>query len=57
LALKEGFLPPTINLREPDPECDLDYVPNKGRKQDIEYAVSNSLGFGGHNAALLFKKA
>lgn len=56
MALKEGYLPPTINLREPDPECDLDYIPNQGRKQDIEYAISNSLGFGGHNAALLFKK-
>ncbi|NMA65749.1 MAG: beta-ketoacyl-ACP synthase II [Clostridiaceae bacterium] len=56
MALKEGFLPPTINLREPDPECDLDYVPNEGRKADIEYAVSNALGFGGHNGALVFKK-
>lgn len=56
LALKEGILPPTMNLQEPDPECDLDYVPNAARKADVEYALSNSLGFGGHNACLLFKK-
>ncbi|MEK4228489.1 beta-ketoacyl-ACP synthase II [Solibacillus sp. FSL H8-0538] len=56
LALKEGILPPTMNLQEPDPECDLDYVPNEARKADIDYALSNSLGFGGHNACLLFKK-
>ncbi|MGM9950672.1 MAG: beta-ketoacyl-ACP synthase II [Lysinibacillus sp.] len=56
LALKEGILPPTINLQEADPECDLDYVPNEARQADIEYAMSNSLGFGGHNASLLFKK-
>lgn len=56
LALKEGFLPPTINYKTPDPECDLDYVPNVGRNADITYALSNSLGFGGHNATLAFKK-
>lgn len=56
LAVKEGFLPPTINLETPDPECDLDYVPNKGRQADIKYAVSNSLGFGGHNASIVIKK-
>lgn len=56
LALKEGFLPPTINYKTPDPECDLDYVPNVGRKAEVQYALSNSLGFGGHNAALVFKK-
>ncbi|MCR4434412.1 MAG: beta-ketoacyl-ACP synthase II [Clostridiales bacterium] len=56
LSLKEGFLPPTINYGTPDPECDLDYVPNVGRKADIRYAISNALGFGGHNAAILFKK-
>jgi len=56
LALKEGILPPTINLVDPDPECDLDYVPNEAREANIQYAMSNSLGFGGHNASLLFKK-
>lgn len=55
-ALQEGILPPTINLETPDPECDLDYVANEARKVDITYAMSNSLGFGGHNASLLFKK-
>lgn len=55
-ALMEGEIPPTINLENPDPECDLDYVPNKARKQEIEYAMSNSFGFGGHNAVLIFKK-
>ena len=56
LALKEGILPPTINLENPDPICDLDYVPNIARKADIQYSMSNSLGFGGHNASILFKK-
>lgn len=56
LALKEGILPPTMNLHDPDPECDLDYVANEAREASIEYALSNSLGFGGHNACLLFKK-
>lgn len=56
LSLREGFLPATINYNTPDPECDLDYVPNKGRKADINYALSNSLGFGGHNATLVLKK-
>ncbi|HPD00038.1 MAG TPA: beta-ketoacyl-ACP synthase II [Acetivibrio sp.] len=56
LTLKEGYLPPTINYRNPDPECDLDYVPNVGRKADITYAASNSLGFGGHNATVVLKK-
>ena len=56
LALQEGILPPTINLHEPDPACDLDYVPNEARQANIQYAMSNSLGFGGHNASLLFKK-
>ena len=55
-ALEEGFIPPTINYETPDEECDLDYVPNEGRKADITYALSNSLGFGGHNAVLCFKK-
>lgn len=56
LALHEGVLPPTINLETPDPECDLDYVPNVAREQQVEYVLSNSLGFGGHNACLLFKR-
>lgn len=56
LALDEGFIPPTANFREADPECDLDYVTDGGRKQEIRYALSNSLGFGGHNATVLLKK-
>lgn len=56
MALKEGFLPPTINYNTPDPQCDLDVVPNKGRNADVKYALSNALGFGGHNAALILKK-
>lgn len=56
MALKDGFLPPTIHLETPDEECDLDYVPNEGRKKDLRYAVSNALGFGGHNAVLALKK-
>lgn len=55
-AIEEGFIPPTIGYEKLDPECDLDYVPNAGRKQELNYALSNSLGFGGHNASLLFKK-
>ena len=55
-ALEEGFVPPTIGLIEKDEECDLDYVPNVGRNAELKYALSNSLGFGGHNATLLFKK-
>lgn len=56
MAIKEGIIPPTINYTTPDPECDLDYVPNKARKKDVKYAISNSLGFGGHNASILLKK-
>ena len=56
LALHEGIVPPTIGYKEPDPECDLDYVPNEARKADIELALSASLGFGGHNAYLALKK-
>ena len=55
-ALEEGFVPPTIGYSTPDEGLDLDYVPNVGRKQDLEYALTNSLGFGGHNAVLLLKK-
>lgn len=56
LALKEGIVPPTINYKEPDAECDLDYCPNQARKADINLALSNGLGFGGHNACIAFKK-
>jgi hypothetical protein len=52
-ARQGGMLPPTINLDQPDPECDLDYVPNKARQVDVKVAVSNSFGFGGHNATLV----
>ncbi len=55
-ALQEGIIPPTINLNEPDEECDLNYCPNKAVKADITLAVSNSLGFGGHNACVAFRK-
>ncbi|OFX24883.1 MAG: 3-oxoacyl-ACP synthase [Bacteroidetes bacterium GWA2_31_9b] len=56
LAIKDGIIPPTINLDEPDPELDLDYVPNKSRKKNIKVALSNSFAFGGHNATLVFKQ-
>ncbi|MCM3667470.1 beta-ketoacyl-ACP synthase II [Mesobacillus maritimus] len=56
MAIKEGILPPTINLETPDPECDLDYVPNESRKQEVQAAISNSLGFGGHNATIALIK-
>jgi 3-oxoacyl-[acyl-carrier-protein] synthase II len=56
LALYHGVLPPTINYEHPDPECDLDYVPNQARKQDVEIAASNAFGFGGTNATLIFGK-
>jgi 3-oxoacyl-[acyl-carrier-protein] synthase II len=55
LALRDQTMPPTINYEKPDPACDLDYVPNKARKAPIEYALSNSFGFGGTNAALVFR--
>ncbi|HEX3580377.1 MAG TPA: beta-ketoacyl-[acyl-carrier-protein] synthase II, partial [Thermoanaerobaculia bacterium] len=54
LAIKHGILPPTINYETPDPECDLDYVPNTARKQKLTHAMSNSFGFGGTNATLIF---
>jgi len=53
LAIQRGLVPPTINLEEPDPECDLDYVPNHAREMDIRCAMNNSFGFGGHNASIL----
>ena len=55
-AIEEGFIPATINYQKPDPLCDLDIVPNTGRNQDVNVAMSNSLGFGGHNATIIFKK-
>jgi 3-oxoacyl-(acyl-carrier-protein) synthase len=56
LALTNGFVPPTINYNEPDPECDLDYVPNCPRRAEFEYAISNSFAFGGLNAVLAFRR-
>ncbi len=56
MAIKEGIIPPTINYETPDPECDLDYVANAAKKREVNYALSNSLGFGGHNATVIFKK-
>jgi 3-oxoacyl-[acyl-carrier-protein] synthase II len=54
LALRDGVIPPTINYETPDPQCDLDYTPNRSRKKDLRVAMSNSFGFGGHNASLIF---
>jgi 3-oxoacyl-[acyl-carrier-protein] synthase II len=56
LALRDQVLPPTINYEKPDPECDLDYVPNTARKVSMDYALTNSFGFGGTNGCLLFKR-
>ena len=56
LAIKDGVVPPTINYEHPDPDCDLDYVPNTARKVNVDACMSNSLGFGGHNASLVVKK-
>jgi len=56
LAVHNNIIPPTINLDNPDPECDLDYTPHKAKDKKITYAMSNSFGFGGHNATLLLKK-
>ena len=55
-AIDEGVVPPTINYEEPDPDCDLDYVPNESREASVSVAMSNNSGFGGHNASLVFKK-
>ncbi len=56
LAIKNGVIPPTINYEHPDPDCDLDYVPNTARKQKVRAVMSNSLGFGGHNVTLVLKE-
>src|SRR3712207_6580590 len=53
LAVNRGQLPPTINYDDPDPECDLDYIPNASRDADVRYAINNSFGFGGHNASIV----
>ena len=55
-AIEDNFVPPTINYKVPDEECDLDIVPNEGRNIKINYAMSNSLGFGGHNSTIIFKR-
>jgi 3-oxoacyl-(acyl-carrier-protein) synthase len=54
-AIRDGIVPPTINLENPDPECDLDYVPNEARQHPVKVALTNSLGFGGHNATLVLR--
>lgn len=56
MAIQHGFVPPTINLNVPDPECDLDYTPQRGKEQRIDFALSNSFGFGGHNSIIVIKK-
>ena len=56
LAIQNGIIPPTINLDEPDPQCDLDYVPNVARSATLDAVMTNSLGFGGHNASLVFRR-
>jgi 3-oxoacyl-[acyl-carrier-protein] synthase II len=57
LAIANGVVPPTIHYETPDEDCDLDYVPNEARELDVRLALSNSFGFGGHNAAVAFRKA
>ena len=56
LAIRDGVAPPTINYRTPDPDCDLDFVPNEARRMKIDVAVSNSFGFGGTNGTLVFRR-
>jgi 3-oxoacyl-[acyl-carrier-protein] synthase II len=55
-AIRTGIIPPTINYSEPDPDCDLDYVPNEARRADVRVALSNSVGLGGHNASVIFRR-
>ncbi len=57
LALQHGMIPPTINYENPDPQCDLDYVPNHARKANLDTVLSNSFGFGGTNACVIFRRA
>jgi 3-oxoacyl-[acyl-carrier-protein] synthase II len=56
MALANGLLPPTINYETPDPDCDLNYIPNTAIEKDVRYAINNSFGFGGHNVSLVIKK-
>jgi 3-oxoacyl-[acyl-carrier-protein] synthase II len=56
MTIHKGTIPPTINYQEPDPECDLDYVPNEARQFKVDAAISNSLGFGGHNCTIVLRK-
>ncbi len=56
LAIRDGILPPTLHLENPDPECDLDYVPNQARRANIDSAMSNSLGFGGQNSTIVLSR-
>jgi 3-oxoacyl-[acyl-carrier-protein] synthase II len=56
LAVERGVLPPTINYEDPDPKCDLDYIPNESREADVRVSVSNSFGFGGHNATIVIRR-
>jgi 3-oxoacyl-(acyl-carrier-protein) synthase len=55
-AIRDGILPPTIHYETPDPECDLDYIPNQAREKKVDLAISNAFGFGGHNAVLAIRK-
>jgi 3-oxoacyl-[acyl-carrier-protein] synthase II len=56
LAIRDGVLPPTINYETPDPECDLDYVPNEARRADVKVALSNAMGLGGHNGCVILRR-